>query len=501
MWVLAPIRDTSGEILAALVVGHYAHEDFSSIIEVGNLGETGEAYAFNTEGIMVSFSRFDDRLRAIGLLPEDRAEYPLEVELRDPGLPLEPGTPIPEDLSSRPWTEPVALAISRRNAPPGQRLGVMLEPYQNYLGRQVVGGWLWRPVEGSGFGVLVELDTEEALAPMRYLNFTFGLLLTILGVLGLVALVSVIRSMRLQRTVGRLRQMGAYTIDRLLGVGGMGEVYLAHHSKLKRPVAVKVIRPDQVSSEAMERFEREVQMASQLTHPNTIEIHDYGRAEDGTFYYAMEFVDGPDLAAIMAAGGAIPPARVIHVLRQVCLALGEAHDRGLVHRDIKPQNIMLCERGGEPDVVKVLDFGLVKQIERTHSIDPSSLKGVRGSPMYMAPERFQDPLHVDARIDIYAIGAVAYELLTARPILDIGDNPLDLIYRVVEEEPWPLDQVADQAAPAALADLVMQCLAKDREQRPRRIKEVIARLEDLALEYPWPRDSARGWWREWRGAA
>ena len=168
----------------------------------------------------------------------------------------------------------------------------------------------------------------------------------------------------LRREAGERASDRPVPLEREIGEGGMARVYLARHALLKRPTALKLLKPHLASDEIVARFEREVQLASQLVHPNTIEIYDYGRTRDGLFYYVMEYLEGESLDRLVAAHGPMPAGRAIHVLKQVCAALREAHGRGLVHRDIKPQNIMLCERGGEHDVVKILDFGLVKDVAR-----------------------------------------------------------------------------------------------------------------------------------------
>lgn len=495
----APIRDDEGRVVAGLCLGFVAQRVLSHLLAAGRLGETGETYAFDEDGIMLSASRFDALLRDRGLLPDDREILAASVELRDPGRPLAVGTELPEDLASQPLTRPVALALASRRLGPGEWHGTLTKPYRSYRGVESVGAWAW--LEDLHLGVVTEIELDEALAPMHYLEVMFQLLIGAVALLLAGVLVATGRSARLRRRLSRMQSLGRYDIERIIGGGGMGEVMLARHRVLGRPTAVKVIRPDRVSPETLERFEREVKLASQLSHPNTIEIYDYGRTESGVFYYAMEYVDGPDLAELVVTDGALPPSRAIHILIQICSSLREVHDRGLVHRDIKPQNVMLCERGGEPDVVKVLDFGIVKQVDTTHSLDARSLLGVRGSPLYMAPERLSNPVDIDARVDLYAVGAVAYELLAARPILRRGESDLDLLYRVAEERPRPLGEVAGQPIPARLDQLVMRCLEKDRERRPRGITEILEELSELALEWPWQREEWVRWWRQKRGAA
>jgi serine/threonine-protein kinase len=197
----------------------------------------------------------------------------------------------------------------------------------------------------------------------------------------------------------------------------MGEVYLAEHVLLRRPCAVKLIRPERAGDpQALRRFEREVQATAALTHPNTVEVYDYGRADDGTFYYAMEYLRGLSLQELVARHGPLPPARAAHLLRQVCGALQEAHAGGLVHRDIKPSNVIVCQRGGVCDVAKLLDFGLVRAPCLGGGAETLTQEGtIAGTPAYMSPEQAKGLEDLDARSDIYSLGALAYFLVTGRP--------------------------------------------------------------------------------------
>ena len=225
----------------------------------------------------------------------------------------------------------------------------------------------------------------------------------------------------LRRQVAEARQLGQYRLGRRIGSGGMGEVYLAEHQLLKRPCAVKLIRPGAVASpNALERFEREVQITATLSHPNTVEVYDYGRTEDGTYYYVMEYLPGLSLAELVERHGPLPPARVVYLLRQVCQALRKAHAAGLIHRDIKPSNIFAARRGGMDDVAKLLDFGLVRPAESNRSPHLSDEGQILGTPLFMSPEQATGGRELDERSDIYSLGAVAYYVLTGRPPFDGG---------------------------------------------------------------------------------
>jgi serine/threonine-protein kinase len=221
----------------------------------------------------------------------------------------------------------------------------------------------------------------------------------------------------LRQQASHARTLGQYRLKQCLGAGGMGQVFLAEHVLLRRPCALKLIRPERAGDPAnLARFEREVQATATLTHPNTVEIFDYGRADDGTFYYAMEYLPGLSLQELVHCYGSLPPARAVHLLRQVCAALREAHAASLIHRDVKPGNVLVCQRGGQHEVAKLLDFGLVRANSLAGDVEKLTGDGaIAGTPAYMSPEQAAGKVEVDARSDLYSLGAVAYFLLTGQP--------------------------------------------------------------------------------------
>jgi serine/threonine-protein kinase len=279
----------------------------------------------------------------------------------------------------------------------------------------------------------------------------------------------------------------------------MATVHRAVHALLRRPTALKILKPHLATDELIARFEREVQLASRLQHPATIEIFDYGRTRDGTFFYAMEYIDGITLAKLVEKDDAQPPSRVAHILKQVCESLREAHAKGLIHRDIKPANVMLCERGGESDIVKVLDFGLVKDVHATDTRDITQYARLLGTPAYMAPERIRNPAEAAPAVDIYAVGAVAFYLLTATRVFD-APNELELARQVLDVPAPRAAGAARQPVPRALDELIARCLAKDPADRPARIEDLIAVFTAVLQAQPWTQEAAERWWNDYRGA-
>jgi serine/threonine protein kinase len=245
---------------------------------------------------------------------------------------------------------------------------------------------------------------------------------------------------------------------------------------------------DVMNDAAIARFEHEVQITSQLNHPNTIAIYDYGRTPEGVFYYAMEFLDGIDLQELVAQYGPQPEARVIQIMLQICGSLYEAHAQGLVHRDIKPANVMINRRGGQPDVVKVLDFGLVKQVDAT-----SKDNSLAGTPLYMSPEAIQSPSLVDACSDLYALGAVGYFLITGKSVFD-ATNVVELLQKHVTESPQPPSQRMSISITQEFEDVLLSCLEKSRSRRPQTARDLAQMLIRCQTAGKWTVLEAEAWW-------
>ncbi|HEX3274690.1 MAG TPA: serine/threonine-protein kinase [Gemmatimonadales bacterium] len=320
------------------------------------------------------------------------------------------------------------------------------------------------------------------------------------------ALIAVIPSkimVRLGRQVQRARELGSYRLVALIGRGGMGEVWHATHRMLARPAAVKLIKPEILgaSSEAasaaiVRRFQREADAASRLQSPHTIRLYDFGQTRGGVFYFAMELLEGLDLETLVRRFGPLPSERVVCLLRQACQSLGEAHDVGLVHRDVKPANIYTCRLGREYDFVKVLDFGLVKYDQDESILDTiKSAELTTGTPAYMAPEMASGADPVDRRADLYALGCVGYWLLTGEMVFE-ADSPLKMLIQHIQALPVPPSIRTARPVSAELERVIMRCLEKDPTRRPQTADELLAELDRIPFDQPWTQASARAWWSE-----
>ena len=305
----------------------------------------------------------------------------------------------------------------------------------------------------------------------------------------------------LRRRAHDAEQLGQYRLEEKIGEGGMGAVYRASHAFLRRPTAVKLLPPDKAGADNLRRFEQEVQLTASLKHPNTITIFDYGHTSDGIFYYAMEYIDGLTLSDLVSRSGAQHQGRVIDLMRQSAAALVEAHGIGLVHRDVKPGNIMvhlLHPHGGAGDFVKVLDFGLVKQVLQQGGIQVTNEANLSGTPQYMAPESITAPDAIDARADLYALGAVAYFLLTGTHVFT-GESIVEVCSHHLHSTPEPLSSRLGKPIAPDLEQLVLGCLAKDPSDRPQSAFELERRLSNCTSIPPWTPEDARRWWEAYGG--
>jgi serine/threonine-protein kinase len=306
----------------------------------------------------------------------------------------------------------------------------------------------------------------------------------------------------LGKRVSRERELGSYQVGDLIGHGGMGDVYRATHRLLARPAAIKLIRPEALGAEGpdraqvvVERFRREARAAASLKCPHTIELYDFGTADNGTFYYVMELLNGLDLRELVGRYGPLGAPRSVHLLKQACLSLAEAHERGLIHRDIKPSNMVVCRMGVAVDYMKVLDFGLVKSASDRESParDLTSPDVTTGTPAYMAPEIAVGDRPVDYRADLYALGCVAFWMLTGRDVFE-GPTPIAVLTKHVRDDPPAPSSLSETSIPPDLDQVVLDCLAKDPAERPASALELLARFNALPVE-PWGTEAARDWWQ------
>lgn len=489
MLVCAPIRDERFQVAGVLAFQFRPEQKFTEILQLGRMGETGETYAFDRNGTMVSNSRFDDQLIMTGLLPDrPNASSLLNIELRDPGVDMTSGVRPVVRRSEQPMTEMVASGIAG-NA------GIRVNPYRDYRGVPVVGAWKW--LDKFNIGVATEVDYAEAFQPLTILQWMFSGLYLLLGAssVSIFVFTVIVAKLRKEAQVAAVaaKQLGQYELEDKLGSGGMGVVYKARHAMMRRPTAVKMLDIDKVNDSSIARFEREVQITCQLNHPNTIAIYDYGRTPEGVFYYAMEFLDGLDLQHLVETYGPLSEGRVIRILIQVCGSLYEAHSRGLVHRDIKPSNIMLNRRGSEPDVVKVLDFGLVKALDEEKGAGMTANASLTGTPLYMSPEAIQSPLAVDHRSDLYAVGAVGYFLLTGQPVFT-ATNIVELCKQHIDTTPKAPSQASGRTISSELEDAVLSCLEKNRAKRPQTARDLAQMLARCPEAQKWSTEEADGWW-------
>jgi hypothetical protein len=492
MQVAAPLAE-GGVVHGALALVINPTNEFSRILSVARTGDSGETYAFDQTGLLISQSRFDNQLKVLGLLDTTNASSALNLRLRDPGGDLTKGYKTENTNSA---TESLTRFVS--DAIDGDD-GVDVVPSRDYRGVPVIGAWRWLPQ--LGIGVVTQVDATEAYRSLRVLQFIFIALFLLLVLCAVVLFVFSYANLAWRRRLGeaelKLKQLGQYTLGEKIGEGGMGVVYRAHHALMRRDTAVKLLLPDRADAAAIQRFEREVRLTCQLTHPNTIQVYDYGRTPDGIFYYAMELLAGLNLHDLVSRFGPQPEGRVIQILTQVCESLAEAHALGLVHRDIKPSNIFLCDRGGVLDWVKVLDFGLVREF-RNPSEARNEEPEFAGTPSFMSPEAIKNSAANDPCSDLYAVGAIGYFLLTGKCVFE-DEDILKLQKKQMAAAPLPPSQRTKNKISAELEQAILRCLERDPGQRPQSALE----LRDLFLTSPRATDYApearAAWWAEFHG--
>jgi len=491
MQVAAPVRDDAKVIVGALALIINPDNEFSRILSVARSGESGETYAFDQTGLLISRSRFDVQLKQLGLLDQTNSSSALNLRLHDPGGDLTKGFQRRESETNA-LIRLVASAVDGVDE-------VDIVPARDYRGVPVVGASCWLPE--FGFGVATQIDAEEAYRPLRVLQVVFVVLVLVLLLCAtaMFVIANVTWSRRLSEAELKLKQLGQYTLEEKIGEGGMGVVYRARHALMRRETAVKLLLPDRADPAAIARFEREVVLTCQLTHPNTIQVYDYGHTPDGIFYYAMEFLRGLNLHDLIARYGPLSEGRVIHILAQVCDSLAEAHALGLIHRDIKPANVFLCHRGGVADCVKVLDFGLVKKYS-AETPEPSGDTGeniIEGTPWFMPPEAIQGSVPIGPRSDLYSLGALGYFLLTGRYIFD-AETIAEVHNKQVNSSPIPPRQRTTNPISEQVEQILLRCLEKNPEQRPQSALELQSWLMTCAAAAEWTPADRLAWWEAYK---
>ncbi|WP_044211136.1 serine/threonine-protein kinase [Flammeovirga sp. OC4] len=442
-------------------------------------GNSSEVYAVNKKGQMLTTSRFLKDLQQSETLDFDTTKSSiLNIELK-----------VPNENES---TALYKIIHQDLNSSSPKFSGTLTEPYINYLGNEVIGAWVWFPA--YQIGLIHEQNYSEFNRSIYLFDSTFLLIVFIAVILGVIVIRSNFKLDILRKKYTELQELGQYQLIEKIGEGGFGKVYKGEHRLLKKPVAIKLLKKELNGTDALDRFKKEVMVMASLDHPNTVKVYDYGTSDDGQFYYVMEYLNGISVESMLGNKHAISINRGIHILLKVCRSLEEAHLKGLLHRDIKPANIMICNQGGAYDIVKLLDFGLVKEMN-TKVSQQTKINRIGGTPMFMAPERLHDPFNADTRQDIYAIGAVGLYMFSGKYIVELISQKMlmgqDSIDNLLTE-----DIFKDISLPPKLIQLLFSCISFNVEERPKDIRSLIEALEVLGQEYPWSEKQAKEWWKE-----
>ena len=491
MFVAAPIRSAAGGIIAALALRLQPDREFDRLFAIAYVGETGETNPIDRSGVKLTSGRFEDEAQSLGLFPAGTQGAALNLRLLDPGTDLRRHAGSPQRARALGLTRMAADAVEGRS-------GLDTKGYRDYRGVLVVGAWTWLP--DFRMGVTTEVSVREAFEPFYIVRRAFYVLFGCLLFAAALILAFTIALKHVQvaarRTALAAKQLGQYVLLEPIGSGGYGKVYKARHAMLRRPVAIKLLDPEKTNETTLARFEREVQATSQLTHPNTVAIYDYGRTPEGVFYYAMELLDGINLEHLVKQFGPLPSGRVIDILRQVCGSLAEAHAVGLIHRDVTPANILLTRRGGLFDVAKVLDFGVVQPIHPAIPLEVAAADSILGTPGYLSPEAIEFPNRIDARSDLYSLGAVAYFLLTGKLLFELATLE-DLLRAQIKTVPARPSTRANLPLDAELENLIMRCLSKKPEQRPSSANALAELLAECPAAETWDLRLAERWWQQY----
>lgn len=485
-----PLRSRNGaDIGGALLLASDPLKGLTPLMRGAWRNDQGESYLASRDGRILVGSRTFDELRQLGLVPSTATPRAMNVTLGDPGRRLTPQAPFTgrDTLAPTPITRGLAESLS----------GEHLDGFRDYRGNHVIAAWRWLP--DLNVGAICTIDIAHAFRAVRALERTFlvALLIAATGLgLGLMwfrrADNALQRAWQVQR---RIDELDRYVLGDKIGEGAMGSVFRATHARLRRAAAIKVIRPHAMTGENIARFEREAQLTCRLTHPNTVQIFDYGTFADGSLYYVMEYLHGMSLQALVRRFGAQPPGRVIHILSQALGALAEAHQLGLVHRDIKPSNLFLAVCGGVPDVVKLLDFGLARDHE-SDAIGLTHKDSVLGSPACMAPELIvRSSTVLTGSCDLYSLACVGYWLLTGSEVFEHA-TVMATLHAHCHEVPESPSMRLGRTVPSDIERVILRGLAKQPDERFADAATFRAALLACTDTTTWTESLAQQWWRD-----
>lgn len=468
--------------------------EFSSILNLSHHNKSAETYAVNLEGVMESKSRFEKELQKTFLLDKDTTKSSIHnIYMLNPGVNVyEAEEPVLDRIDMK-YTDIFAELYKNVTADKPLFNGSVFKPYKDYRGVDVVGSWKYLPE--YDFGLISEVDKDEAFIALYYFDGVFYLFLALLVGLTILLYNSNVRLAKFGKKMKDFQKLGQYYLKQKLGEGGFGEVYQAEHAFLKTPVAIKLLKKEFIGTDMLDRFQKEVKVTASLSNPNTVRVFDYGTSQSGQFYYVMEYLNGITLDKIVEQSAQMPIGRVIHVLLQICYSLSEAHNKGLVHRDVKPMNIMICNQGGLYDTTKLLDFGLVKNIDTSHT-QHTQINRIGGTPMFMAPERLRDPFNADQRVDVYAIGTVGLYMLSGQYLLELVSQKMLSGQKTLQGN-FKQQLVEREDVPDALKNLLEQCISFSVDKRPKNVEAIIDILEQLSALNPWTRQDAKKWWKKY----
>lgn len=492
MAIIVPIKNSAGQVIASMLVrGLSFFDEFNKIFTSSTSGGQIDAYAVNREGVMLTNSTHALVLSAQSKLDVGSDAIAGLLRVADPGKLITADNVSDIRRQMCPITIAAAGAVGQL-ATVGitdRESEVQIEPYRNYAGESVVGTWRYLP--RWQIGVIVEQTSERAFAPARVVRSSFLLLGSLLTLTAFLAATKIAKTSTAQHAA--VHPLARYEIMEPLGSGGMGVVFRAHHKQLGRDAAMKVLRADRQNKEDRLRFDREARLAASLCNPHCVQIYDYGYSDEGEAFCVMQFLRGLTLQEVVARSGHQPIGRVLFIIRQICDALAEAHSLDLLHRDVKPQNIMLQLDPSVGDWAVMFDFGLAKPLQPDTGIYQTSETIWSGTPMYMAPERFRQPGVMDPRSDIYSVGCVAYYLLSGRPPF-IESDPESLFALILSEHPIGIAIHRGEEVPDEINQWIQRCMAKRAEDRFKTIEEASRVLDRLRVTHPWTVDEARVWW-------